>query len=411
MSHSTSTSTSGSVSFCRHHGLWLCVLAAASGSAAAATTYTYRELAKPLAATSCEATSGGVRFPGQHLLSDAAEVLGECLYFTGHVKSTDITGQVITVKSYARHPTVWSASGTPRTLSMPLGFVLNGMYGMDANGRVIGAVAPSTGNGNVQWYAWQGTQRSKFPLPSSLPSTLPSSYVTWGIQGMSHSGVFLLENTRDAKLAIWNGGKLEVMDSPTMPTCNGYVNTPGMVSDAGQAVVQTFCTDASNPTGPTFTWNQGAWQVVPNPVQADQALGAPLAVGTQGQMLFGGADFALQLWSQGTLTELPSSRIPSGRYFSVLREGHPDINAQGVIVGTGWFGSEPELAHDIYSLRAAVWNQGTVTNLNTVSNVPKGIVLNDAININTKGQILVQGWGNKTSGAAPTEHLGVLTPQ
>jgi len=378
----------------------LCLgLLAAAWAHADATTYTYRELAKPLAATSCDATIDGVRFPGMHHMSDAGDVLGGCKYFSGSVRSLDINGKIITVKSYVRRPIVWSASGVQRTLSAPAGYGLVDVLGMDATGKVIAAVAPITGNGNIEWYAWQGSKRSKVTLPGALPSSLPAPNTSWGIQYMSHTGVFLLENTRDAKLAIWSGSNLEVMDRPTMTDCSGDVNVRGMVSDNRQAIVHTY------------TWAKGAWQVIANPNQPGQPMSGPLAIGNHGQFVAGGTNFSMQWWSPDSLTDLPNSSVPADRYFPALREGYPDVNNQDLIVGTGWFPSEPELANDIYSLRAAIWAHGAVTNLNTVANAPKGIVLNDAININDKGQILVQGWGNKLSGGAPAEHIGILTPQ
>lgn len=128
-------------------------------------------LAKPLAATSCELTSGGGRFPGQHFMSDGAEVIGECLYFNGYVKSLDVNSKIIIVKSHVRRTTVWSSTGTPRTQTAPL------------------------------------TIRR--------------------IQFISRAGVILLSNTHDEQLALWNAADIQVMERPSFTACNGCLSLVG----------------------------------------------------------------------------------------------------------------------------------------------------------------------------------------
>ena len=379
---------------------------------AGATDYTYRALNKPLGATACHVPSMGVREPGQSWMSDAGEVLGECEFLVGYMKWPDpATGKTVSVPQYRVWPTVWSAGGSPRVLSLPSGYGLSLLRGMDASGRVVGAVSSTTHVGDGYWVSWQGGQRSDFVLPASLVAK-GGSLANWGVAHMGHAGGFLLVNPADGQVATWQGTSVQVYDAPRIPDCVGLTNLGGFLSDAGRVVMGTSCNDPWTAQGGTYQLANGQWQPMSPPLDANQSPYSVMTLGARGETVYRASDLStVVVDAAGRATPLANSALPAGRYFPTLRVGYLDMNVQGVVVGAGWFPGEPELANDIYSFRATAWIQGKATNLNTATlNLPKGIVLNDAINVNAKGQIFVQGWGSTTGGAA-REQLGVLTPR
>jgi hypothetical protein len=331
-----------------------------------AQTYTYRALSFPAGAHGCFAE----RNVGQ-VLNDKGEVAGKCDYFTGYVwQYGDFIPTLLStygnVKSFA-----WSATGVPRTLSVPTGFASRSGISIDNTSKVRGlAVNTATPSAPPQMLVWQGTQTSVWAPPPAYPGS-------WNVNWVSPGGKVLALGADKIGIFADTGATLVPLPPVAAVATRNY--ELAAVNDAGQVA---YYFDDINPStsknGQLWTWRSGGWANIAGPNVFTTYPQPRVEVSTTGQVLASTSGLSIYysqdlLWRDGQAQSLPVIIDPHA--FTALAPTTGDV--------VGW------LPNNSGDPKATLWRNGVAIDLNAQVKLPSGWVLKKALDINSRGQILV----------------------
>jgi probable HAF family extracellular repeat protein len=197
------------------------------------------------------------------------------------------------------------------------------------------------------------------------------------------------------KPVIWNNGVPQ-----ELPLVSGDPDGIALgINDLGQAVGNTGSCGILFGTGPhAVLWDNGSAVELPN-LGGNAAFAVPFAINNQGQVAGGsnspdGATFYAVLWQNGTIANLGT--VPGD--FAAFASG---INDKGQVVGTSFA--------ENFNLRAFIWQNGVMTDLNTLFPSSSNLYATMANKINSAGQI--SGMATVLSGPnAGQIHAFLATP-
>jgi probable HAF family extracellular repeat protein len=175
------------------------------------------------------------------------------------------------------------------------------------------------------------------------------------------------------KPVIWNNGVPQ-----ELPPVSGDPDGIALgINDLGQAVGNTGSCGILFGTGPhAVLWDNGSAIELPN-LGGNAAFAVPFAINNQGQVAGGsnspdGTTFYAVLWQNGTIANLGT--VPGD--FAAFASG---INDKGQVVGTSF--------DENFNLRAFIWQNGVMTDLNTLFPSSSNLYATMANKINSAGQI------------------------
>ena len=297
-------------------------------------------------------------------------------------------------------------------------------HGINDLGQVVGASSECSSFGTVITFAtlWSGGTCNILgsAAASSAASAINNAglavgyatggYADWLALDIDESGAmvgasFFRAETGVGRIGIatmWPAGCVRT-DCATLLVGLGQSSQPSgtayAINNAGQVV---GCSTLSNDSGPEFelpTWWNGSTPTALGTVRG-YVNGCALSINSSrvivgysrtpsstGPGSTGQVSFVATRWTGLNATALP---LPPGATYSVAQA----INEQGLIVGFSSNG-------------ATLWDGTTVIDLNAVSMHGPNVTLQDATAINSRGQIVVNGYDSVANSA----HVYLLTPK
>ncbi|MGC4062382.1 MAG: hypothetical protein QM749_16685 [Aquabacterium sp.] len=392
----------------RWPAIGLCALSA-SMSVSAQQHYTVRELRLPVGlAGTCE-----LAWQGDAPLDEDGNVYGWCpmwtggIYFVYGLPIPDGRGKTVT----------WKADGTRVLSSYPASASAWRAYGRDASGRLYAdLVATPVRSFNalkqLGTYTYNGSTWAKWTPPSPLTGN-------WQIAQLSRSGMMLLaaqDAAQAGALAVVKG--TAVTRLPLAPTqLQGDVLGARRMTPNGHVLVQTHAAGTpATPAAPRwFWWNGVQWQERNIGGLAKRGMGgtgdpgvAVLDINANDEALITTdqtpdivADTVPYTYSRWQIAADTVQTLPTWLGYGPSGS----LNDAGDVVGENLPAGTP-LSASFGPRRATIWKGGQAIDFNTVTTLPSGLVLRQAIAVNNKGQILVS-----TDGSTSGWSWAVLTPQ
>lgn len=378
-----------------------CLLVLPAQAQTATPRYAFKELAKPASARYCDPRAN----VPQRLLNAAGDVVLGCSY-VGGIRFGDTTSNgfynpFAIVQWLHDRPVVWSASGAVREMAFPSKSSFNQLHGITDVGVVYGTAVALNGSGRskgpIQTHAWQpGGARSLFQYPASAPAS------QWYVTDVTPSGTVVLSSNEDPKIQLVKDGQARAF--PGLPPIGGLTGTFNLVvHDQGLYAASVETANAASWTGldlqPWF-YGSGGWQRITPPEQYTHIYVRD--VNARGEVLGTvppGQDF---IWSSATGQNVKLLNLDGAP-----GSGAVALNDQGVAVGAV---ARPQGATQGGVSRAVAWINGQVVNLQAATTVPANWVLEGAMAVNEKGQILVSARDTSQSGVG-ARRFALLTPQ
>jgi probable HAF family extracellular repeat protein len=196
---------------------------------------------------------------------------------------------------------------------------------------------------------------------------------------------------QETKPVIWQHGVVQEV----LSTFGGSAAVANAISDDGDAVGISGC----NPTFYAVLWRHGAPTNLGSLGGTAGFIALAFDINNRGQVvgqaeLPGDMLYHAFLWQEGVMTDLGSLSID-------LPTSQADgINNYGQVVGFS-----NDAAGDDTSAVAVLWENGTITDLNTVIPAGSPLFLMEAVSINDRGEIA--GWGRLANG---DQRPFILTP-
>lgn len=377
-------------------GLWL-----ALAGTTQAQQYTLKTLAQP------SGRLGDCFLGAFAALDDQGNVRGRCAYWTGGFYATDLPILSWFPSSRGRL-VVWQANGTRTLANYPNNASVSVVLGQGANGLTYARLVKSpegsfTSRVELGVHTFNGSTWAAWVPPSPLTGT-------WDIAHISSSGTVLARSTgadQPGRLAVIVG--TQVRQVPPPPSiAEGDRLGLGWANAVGQVVVTTYALDG---TKRWYWWDGQQWaqRTLGGLGQGEGFTAALNDLNVQGLALINALDdpqaetgktpVRYYRWNPATdqVQAVPTFLRHNPQGF---------LNDAGQIAGENMPDGSPT---DQYfkPRRAMVWRNGQPVDLNTLTTVPSGYLLERPLAQNNKGQILVHM--SSTNGG--TWQWGLLTPK
>jgi probable HAF family extracellular repeat protein len=260
-------------------------------------------------------------------------------------------------------------------------------YGINDAGQVVGYAVLTPGATSYHATVWNGT------TPTDLGTLVAGGYgegLAINASGQV-AGWATIEPDAYQKATVWNG--TTPTDLGALGTANYLLSQATAINAAGRVVGWSQNPDTGNQNA--TVWNGTALTNLGTAAQASIAYGINASGQVVGYSTANSVDGAATLWNGSTATDLGA--LPGAT--SSVANG---INDAGQVVGnsvTATSGVED----------ATLWTGGQVLDLNSlVFRLPPYITLFNAVAINNKGQIVVNGGNAQTT--PPQVYAYLLTP-
>jgi probable HAF family extracellular repeat protein len=249
-------------------------------------------------------------------------------------------------------------------------------------------------------FIWQAGQMSALPTlggNNGQASAINSRGQVVGVAENSTPDSTCVDTNQvfQTKPVIWNNGVPQEL-SPASGDPDGIALG---INDLGQTVGNTGICGILFGTGPhAVLWDNGSAVELPN-LGGNAAFAVPFAINNQGHIVGGsnspdGSTFYAVLWQNRTIIKLGT--VPGD--FAAFASG---INDKRQVVGTSFDAN--------FNLRAFIWQNGVMTDLNKLFPVNSNLYATMANKINSRGQI--SGMATVLSGPnAGQIHAFLATP-
>jgi probable HAF family extracellular repeat protein len=254
------------------------------------------------------------------------------------------------------------------------------VMGFDDQGRVAVAV-PTYSEGDavsIKFYLWGDGRKRLLPMPDEIVQAQAFRVISTAV---SDRGLVVgllaksLQHTADSKVVLWENGQPQVL--------NGFPNDAFYIKGINDRKQILGSKTIQGTEG--FLWENGHFRSVSMPPFNNFYMTSAESLNNAGEVV--GATWFMPnahafRWSDGEFTDL-------GALPDFISSGANDINDSSQIVGMSIKGDKDEPG--LPTVRAVMWRDDKIVDLNTLLPNDSGWVLTDALRVNNKGQILGVG--------------------